>query len=465
MRTLFLLFGLSACRPDEGPDGKKGGVSAEDPGDTAETDPADSGATADTAPLESVGESQHGPRVHFDDELDPSEGMPDPLDGLCQLEMECTAIVGSEDLKVPCNLRVISEDGHVWYDGPMVAWMRGRSTSYVAKRQYGIELRDEADESVEVNLLGMGKESDWVINGNYYDRLLVRNKLGFDLFQGWGGDDRYAPQSALCELTLDGEYRGAYTLVERIKRDGSRIDIEADDGAGGSFVMKQNDLGCFYTNTTTYGCWKLIYPNEDSISEGSSDGITAWLSGWEAAIASADPYDPDAGVYTFADLDSFIDIVLIEEFYKNEDAFYTSMHMWKDQGGPIHFTPWDLDMTFGQFPDYYDYGDPELWIKFRPQLIQVMSGSPEFRERVVARWAELRAGPLDQDAIYAEIDRLQAIYGDAIARNFELWPIETINYGTLFYPVSSYEDEDAKVRAWIAKRLAFMDENIDSYGE
>lgn len=455
---LLLLLGCAPTKPGETADSGAPPAESAPPVETAGGVDSASPETGDTGPERQLPVHEPG---------DPAHAPQDPLEGVCQLALECAEAVDSEDEKIPCTFTVSSEDGRVWYDGPAVAWMRGRSSSWAPKKQYGVELRDEADESVEVDLLGMGKESDWVVNGNYFDRLLVRNRLGFDLFQSWGGEERYAPQSALCELALDGEYVGAYTLVERPKRDGSRIDIEADDGEGGSFVMKQNDEGCFYWNTTATGCWKLIYPNEDELSEGSAEGITRYLSSWEAAVTSAEPYDETSGVFAHVDMDSLVDIVILEEFFKNEDAYYTSMHIWKDRGGTIHFTPWDLDMTFGQFP-YYPYGDyanPEVWINWRPQLWSVMTASPEFQARLVTRWEELRAGSMSEEAIFAAIDHLQAIYGEAIDRNFELWPIETINYGGWFYEVSSYADEDAYVRDWIGRRLAWMDENIASYAD
>lgn len=454
---IFLALPLAACTPASAPkvsDPVETGAPAVETGpvaDTADTAPAE---TADTAPERAFPVGEPGDLDHVPE---------DPLEGLCQVALDCVETVSAD--QTSCTLSVSSEDGRVWYDGPAVAWLRGRSTFYVAKHQYAIELHDEDGESVEVDLLGMGKESDWVLNGNYYDRLLVRNRLGFELFQSFGGDERYAPESAFCELTLDGAYVGAYSLVERIKRDGSRIDIERDDGEGGSFVLKQNDEGCLYDNTTTYGCWKLIYPNEDDISDGSAEGVKSYLAAWEAAVSSDAPYDDETGVFAYADMDSFVDIVILEEFFKNEDAWYTSLHIWKDQGGTIHLTPWDLDMTFGQFP-YYPYGDydnPEVWINYRPQLITVMAADPAFKARLAARWAELRADQMRLDAIYARIDHLQGILGDAIARNFEVWPIETINYGGYFYEVGSYEDEDAYVRAWIEARLAWMDENIADY--
>ncbi len=382
---------------------------------------------------------------------------PDPLDELCQLALDCETAVSAE--KTPCTLSVQRQDGTLEDSGPAEAWWRGRSSFWVAKHSYGIELHDESGEPRSANLLGMGGESDWVIDGLYYDRLLVRDKLGYDLFQSFGGTERYAPQSALCELTLDGAYVGVVSLVERIKRDDDRLPLsEANDGA--AFVMKQLDEDCFRWNETTYGCFKLLSPDDDDVDAAATAAIWEHLEAWEDAVQSANPLDEQSGVPAYMDLDSAIDLILLEELFKNEDCFYTSLHLWKDAGGTVHWVPWDLDMTFGQFPDYYDYGNPEAWIQYRPRMWSVLSDSPAFRARLAARWAELRDGPLQADALHDRIDHLQDILGGAIDRNFAVWPIDTIDYSGLFYPVSSYADEDEQVRAWLEIRLAFMDAHI-----
>ena len=173
-----------------------------------------------------------------------SESDPWYPDGVCQAVLDCSAPISAVD-KVHCEMQVQAADGTVFYDGPSVVWYRGRSSLNVEKHQYGVELRDASDQAREVNLLGMGAESDWILNGNYYDRSLMRNKLGYDLFQSFGGPERYAPESACCELTLGGEYLGLYLLVERIKRDEARLDLALDEH-GGTFVLKQDTEECFF---------------------------------------------------------------------------------------------------------------------------------------------------------------------------------------------------------------------------
>ncbi len=436
-------FLLAACTPQVG-DLPGSGDSARPP-DSGE--PPHSDSSADSAAPEQVGAV---------------EG--DWLEGLCQLDLDCEQELSATERAV-CQLRVRSEDGSLFWNGDAETWIRGRSSRSVPKHQYRVELHDLDGSDAERNLLGMGDEADWILQGNYYDRSLLRSKLGFDLFQSFGGSERYAPQAAFCELDLNGEYRGVYTLLERIERDEDRVDIAASD-SGESFVFKQETMECFADNPLAEGtCWEAVYPDEDAISAAQDEGLRAALDAWTAAARHGDPDDPQQGVFSAVDMDSAVDIVLLEELFKNEDFCWTSLHIWKGPEGLIHFAPWDLDMTLGQLWYYASYGDPEVWINYRPEMISAMAASPEFQQRLAERWAELRQDQLATEAILGRIDAYQAIMGAAIDRNWERWDITTVNYGSYFYQVTSYAEEDAWIRNWLALRLAWMDENIGSYVE
>ncbi len=378
-----------------------------------------------------------------------AEKPPHDTERLCQLVLEWS-IPPAYDVRVPATFEVRDADGNEQYSGDAEVWVRGRSSAQVAKPGYGVELPEPA------NLLGMGAERDWVVDGLYYDRLLVRDKLGYDLLRGLG---EAAAESSLCELTLNGYPFGVHALVERIERDDDRVDIEDGAVSGDAFVVTQTDHECFFTNTVTYGCWKLVSPDQEALGDVEETALWEAFAAWERGASAGAP------VSEFVDVDSAVNAVLIEEFFKNEDAFYTSMHAWKDTGGTVHFLPWDLDMTFGQFPYYGngDYARHDVWIGYRPQLWAWMADDPEFSALLAARWRELRLGPLADDAWPARITELQDILGPAIERNDDLWPIESINYGTYFYEVDSYADEDAHVRAWITDRLLWMDAHIDDW--
>lgn len=430
--------------------GESGGHSGatDSGGDSA---PGHSGAdsAADTAPPEPLVEEEVIPDFSWSD-------------GICQLRLDCSdTIVDAE--KVSCTFRVEDASGTVAWDGPAGVELRGRSSLYFPKNQYALELRDEADAEVEADLLGMGAESDWVLNGAWVDRALFRNKLTYDLFSEMGEGREYAAESRFCELELNGDYWGVYVLTERVKEDASRIALSSSgETDGSSFVLKLEESGGFATNMLGYGSWRAVYPRQETATVEALDGMRATLLAWTEAAWSADPGDETTGIFSVVDQQSAIDFVLIEEFAKNNDANFLSIHLWKDEGGLIHFTPWDIDLGYGQ-PSYNDNENPETWIAYRPDLVAAFADDPDFRAAMAERWVELRAGPLDRDALIARIDATEALLGEAAARNFERWPIEDVDFYGYLYAVSSWEEEVQNIRDWVDARLAFMDENVASW--
>lgn len=312
-----------------------------------------------------------------------------------------------------------------------------------------------------VDMLGMGRDSDWIVNGQYLDRVLFRNKLVYDLFQSLGGPERYASETRFCELTLDGDYKGVYTLGERIERETTRVDISNEGEPGESFIVKLDDVDGFHANAVGYGTWQLVDPKDTPDAEAR---VSAYLTQWEEAILGPDPADPDTGVFAYLDMDSAVDFVLLQEFAKNMDAYQLSVYLWKDTEGKMFFAPWDLDLSFG-YP-YYDCS-AEGWL-VRAPWVDAMASDPAFHDALVARWTDLRQGPLAEDAILERIAGYDLTLGAAVERNFERWPIEDIAYETDFVedwlcPVSTYPEEHARVLDFISGRLAWMDANIGAF--
>jgi hypothetical protein len=163
------------------------------------------------------------------------------------------------------------------------------------------------------------------------------------------------------------------------------------------------------------------------------------------------------------DLDSAVAFILMEEFMKNNDAYYLSHHAYVAEDGKLHFTPWDVDLSFGQ-PSYNDNENPESWILYRPALEADMALAPGFHERMASTWATWRATELSDATIDATLAANPALLGDAVDRNFERWPIGDIQFGGVYlYTVSSYDEELARVRAFVHARLAWMDDNVATW--
>jgi len=383
-------------------------------------------------------------------------------DGVCQMQLTCDSAI-SDEPKTTCRFHVEDAAGVVAWDGLAGVELRGRSSLSFPKNQYSLELRDDDGAAVEADLLGMGAESDWVLNGAWVDRALFRNKLTYDLFQEIGGEGEYAAESRFCELSINDDYWGVYVLTERVKRDASRVDIsDVGETDGGSFVLKLVEDGGFVSNVMGYGMWQGIYPDQGRASDVALDGIRATMNAWTSAARSADPGDDSAGIFSIIDMDSAVDFVIMEELAKNNDANFLSIHLWKDEGGLVHFTPWDIDLAYGQ-PSYNDNENPRSWIAYRPEFISTFADDPDFQARLAERWAELREGPLADDALQARIDGYAETLGDAADRNFERWPIEEVDFYGYLYDVSSWPEEVDNVREWVTVRGLWMDDNIGSW--
>lgn len=103
------------------------------------------------------------------------------------------------------------------YDGCLEIKLRGNSTRYLNKRPYKIKLETGAD------LFGMGKNKHWVLLANDIDHTLIRNKITLDFASAIGM--RFASESELVSVFLNGTYQGVYQLCEHIRVDEERVDI------------------------------------------------------------------------------------------------------------------------------------------------------------------------------------------------------------------------------------------------
>jgi hypothetical protein len=386
---------------------------------------------------------------------------PAPL--LCQIDLQCDQDIGDEP-KIDCALRVLDGEGATIYDGRAGVERRGRSSQGYDKPNYGLELRDDGGAEQPTNLLGMGGESDWILDGLWIDRSLVRNELVFALFRSVG---RWAPRGRYCELALNDEPRGIYRLGERIKRDDDRIDLPDDDGTGQSFVIKQDEEGALHWDVGEERNWKLIYPNQDRATEAQRRGIQDFLDELDRALQ-----DPEASaLFALVDLDAAADFVIAQELAKSVDSYNLSLHLWKAPGAPAQLVPWDFDLSIGQpISDIRPGNDlPSGWVWHRTLLSDGLSELPEFRARLAKRWHEHRRGPLRDEVIFGWIDRaLETLTPAAVQHNFQLWPIEEISFEPLFgayktYPVSSHDEEMGRLRAWLLARVQWLDEHIDEY--
>lgn len=364
---------------------------------------------------------------------------------------------------------VNTASGAATYEGWIGIELRGSSSSRFPKKQYGVETRHEDGSNRNVSLLGLPEENDWVLHAPYSDKSLLRNALAFEMGARTG---RYASRYRFCEVILDGDYQGVYLLLETIKDDGDRVDLSDTDRLGGGYIAKldkrtgsdDGDWPSADPATGQFVRYQFHDPEGDELTAEQRSEIEA---SWDAMEQATLADDIEAATRPHLDWDSLVDYVIVSEVAKNIDAYRISVYVHRPAlGAPIHAGPlWDFNLAFGNA----DYGAAEETSGFQyatpytsetypiPSWFSRVVESDPFRERLRARWSDLRAGPFATDALTGWIDETTGDLDEAQVRNFDRWPILDRDIWPNATVRGSYAGEVGYLRSWLTDRLAWLD--------
>lgn len=314
------------------------------------------------------------------------------------------------------------------YDGRIAIELRGQSSLKNPKKSFRFETQDSLGENLNVSLLELPKENDWILYAPYNDKSLIRNALVYKIASEIMG---YAPRYKYCELVLNGEYNGVYLLVEKIKLDKNRIDLikmsKTDLGepevSGGYIFKKDKESSSDNIIKLNRGLELIITePKKNDIAEEQILWLKNHLNSFDKVLFSGGNYNE------FIDVNSFVNNYLIVELTKNIDGYRRSTYFHKDRGGKITSSSvWDYNLSLGN-ADFNNGWDPVGW--YLP-IIQnwdknwwvKLKNNKSFNDLCISRWKELRIKQLDETVIMELIDELSAPLQESQERNFERWPI------------------------------------------
>lgn len=377
------------------------------------------------------------------------------------------------------------------YDGKAAIEIRGQSSQMFPKHSYGFETRDSQGEDLDVSLMGLPAENDWVLYAPYSDKSMLRNIMSYEMGRKMGN---YCTRSVFCELVINDDYQGVYTLEEKIKKDSSRVDIATlnpdevtgDDVTGG-YIFKVDKLDWDFTYNGDG--WKSFpdppypdamniifqyyYPEADGMPVQQKNYLKNYVTQAENALTSYTFTMPAIGYRKYFDLLSFADFMLLSEIAKEVDKYRYSTYFHKDKdsnGGRIFAGPaWDFDLGYGNV-NYWDPGlDYTGWLYEMVEPVdwgimfwwKRMMEDPYFHRLAKTRWEWLRQERLSDETVHAMIDSLTTLLDESKDRNFERWPI----LGEYVWPNydwegNTYEDEVDYFENFLFNRLNWMDYNI-----
>ena len=368
------------------------------------------------------------------------------------------------------------------YDGRIAIKGRGSSSWGVfAKKGYTLETQLPTGENNNVPLLGMPEENDWVLHGPYADKTLMKNAFVYTLGSEIG---RYTPRHHFCELLLNGEYRGVYLLVERIKRDKNRVDIATlnpdenigDDLTGGYIMRIDRDEGDGFSWEASFGYglsyFNYYYPESISMSQTQRNYIRNYIGDFEYALLALSFADTQRGYRAYADVGSFIDYFIISELTKNIDAYRLSTYFSKDKdskGGKLNMGPiWDFNLSCGGINiGFGDWGaQAENWVSDElpggvPFWWNVLLDDTYYNSCLQERWTNLRNSILNESHFNEIIDGYATLLDEAKERNFEIYPLADPVWGNN-HAGFTYEQEVDTLKGFMRARLAWMDAAIEA---
>ena len=361
------------------------------------------------------------------------------------------------------------------YDGRIGIERRGSSSqSMFNKKPYAVETREDDDiTNRNVSILGMPAENDWVLNSLAYDQTGMRDVLAYELSNRLG---QYASRSVYCEVVINGDYKGLYVFMEKIKPDNGRVNIEKMDQTcnqypevtGGYIVKADKTTGgdpVAWTMQGYGGGWGwgsstdfiLHYPKPADVTNTQKNYIHSVFTDL-ASVANQHNTSASSGIPSVIDIPSFVDFMMIAEYTSNVDVYSLSTFFHKDRMGKLRAGPvWDYNLAFG-YDAFGNRSKYDVW-QFNnsdnngPKFWKDLFDTDLYRCYLAKRWFELTepGQPLNYDFVCNRIDEIDALLTEAIARDNQRW--NQMNQHTQYVN---------NMKNWIQQRINWLNNNIGS---
>lgn len=312
----------------------------------------------------------------------------------------------------------------------MIIKRRGNSSMHFAKAQWLVKLQTESGQDNEVDLLGMGADNEWILNGSLHDKSMLRNYLGFWLA---AQTTLCAPDSTYCEVLIrNGDvytYQGVYLLCENIKQGESRVPIKEYESTQtvNSYLIRRDR---FEENVNTLENYarlqgyseefiELLYPSRHKATEEMTAFVENDINNIERILYS----DNESVFSTYSDVidvDSFVDYFIVNEFIGNYDAGNHSTYAFKDVGGKLTMGPvWDFDDAVDNY-SMEVMNVEHLTFNTKPWF-QQLCRDEAFVEALQLRYAELRRTVFSDISISEKISEIIQHLGGAQQREWARW--------------------------------------------
>lgn len=360
---------------------------------------------------------------------------------------------------------------------------RGRGNYSWAKEKKGYRIKFNSKQ----NLFGNCKSKHWAIIASYTDITLNRNKMSFAMANVL--DDIYYVTSCVnLEVFINGEYRGVYSLIElpKAEKDKMNIDESYEDIDTGYIIELDayaiNDWQHKPTNAVEGIDYFIIdgikYPfsvkspdpddlEDEEMFRKQVDYISNYFKEMFDAVFNHDLDEFEK----YADVNSFVDMYLLDEIIKNTDVGWQSFYFVKEKAGKVYLTaPWDLEFSCGlnrgnqTYSGMYvsEWFDKNLSTKTASELFINLMMIPQFKEMAYNRLNEVKDDLIS--CINATLDDA-LLYEDSYNRNYDKFKLlgTKINVESAeIYKLKTWKEHLEYLRKWVINRINWLSDNMNN---
>jgi hypothetical protein len=357
------------------------------------------------------------------------------------------------------------------YNGRIGIELRGSSSQALPKKPYGFTtLQANNTSNNNVSLLGMPAENDWVLNALAFDPSLIRDYLSYNLSRNMGN---YTTRGVYCEVIVNGDYKGLYILLEKIKINSARVDIvkmndtdNASPNLTGGYITKADKttggdpVAWTMTSSGVPSAFIHEQPKPDAITVNQNDYIEQQFFDLQNKLLGNNS-SLQNGYSSVIDIPSFVDFIIINELASNVDAYQFSTFFHKDRMGKLRAGPiWDFNLTYGNdlFDWGYDRSHTDVWHFYsNPNTAlfwKKLYEEPTFKCYLSKRWSQLTSsgGVLNYNVIVASIDQYVALLSEAASREQTRWG-----------SISNHLTNVQELKTWLQARINWMNTQLNNY--
>ena len=319
--------------------------------------------------------------------------------------------------------------------------IRGNTSIFFDKKCFAVKLIDDDGENLNANILGIREENNWILDAMATDRLRMRNRVCFDVWNELSRipyntkfGNRNGTEGVFVEVFVNGAYHGLYCLTDKIDR--KLLGLKKAEVSGDTVTVRGllykgidwnegHDLLSYTevpTDQTTWNAWELQYPDDYPSADAWQPLMN--LIGFCSSATTDDVFLEQYPSWFYPS--NLLDYVVFtlamnigDNGYKN--TFLSVVDI--NKGHRYMLSPWDMDMSLGARwdgsynDDYACVGRYDGTAPFNRLMAQNMDA---FKDSLVHRWESRCAALFSPDSICRRLEHYAQLFAASGAWTREL---------------------------------------------